>query len=419
VGTPHWVRGLLVLAGAVLLCSAQWSSFLQAQNSRKALSKEEVVGLLESGVPASRVGQLAREYGVGFEVAPDVESELKDAGAPDELLETLRKLGAKNPLATSQPPKPKPVPKSAAPPVLLIEATPGGAEVYIDDEPVGTTSSAGRLKLSHLSPGAHRVRLSLAGHRDYESSVALAAGITTPFAVTLEAAGFPAAPAGPATTSASGPATLGALLAAEAPAGRRGAYISDVAPGGPAEKAGLRSGYSILAIQDQPINSPQDAQRAMSHFQPGTTVRITYSDGQSIHSTQALLAARSSVTIPGAPTVAKGNGNPLAATPGSPTVSFNVAHDHGAGGTTYCVGVMTIGGGMIRYRSTDGLHVFDFPLSAIRQARRNAVYLAAFGAFHIRLKTGGNYNFVLHNAAGLPVPPDPVLLAIERARAHQ
>ena len=429
-GTPHWVRGLLVLAGAVLLCSAQWSSFLQAQNSRKALSKDEVIGLLESGVPPSRVGQLAREYGVGFEVTPDVESDLKDAGASDELLDTLRKLGAKNPLAAPQPAKPKPVPKSTAPPVLLIEATPGGAEVYIDDEPVGTTSSAGRLKLSRLSPGAHRVRLSLAGHRDYESNVTLAAGITTPFAATLEtagasgaanplAAGSSAAPVGPATSSAAGSATLGVLLAAQAPAGRRGAFISDVAPGGPAEKAGLRAGYSILAIQDQPINSPQDAQRAISQLQPGTNVGITYSDGQSIHSTQALLAARSSVALPATPAGSPGSGNPQASTPASPTVSFNVAHDHGAGGTTYCVGVMTIGGGMIRYRSTDGLHSFDFPLSAIRQARRNAVYLAAFGAFHIRLKTGGNYNFVLHNAAGLPVPPDPVLLAIEKALAHK
>jgi hypothetical protein len=427
---PLWVRGLLALAGAFLLCSGPWSSSLQAQNPRKALSKDEVIGLLESGVPPARVGQLAHQYGLAFAATPDVENELRDAGASDELLDALRKLGPKNPLSPSPPASSKSPAGSPGPPILLIEATPGGAEVYIDDEPVGTTSSSGRLKLSHLSPGEHRVRLSLSGHRDYESSVTLAAGTTTPFAATLDVAGAPsaanplaagssAAASGSQAASASGPATLGVLLAAQAPAGRRGAYISDVAPGGPAEKAGLRAGFSILMIQDQPINSPQDAQQAMSQFQPGTTVRITYSDGQNIQTTQAQLAARSGVTLPATPTAPPTSGSSQTGTPGAGIVSFNVAHDHGAGGTTYCVGIMTIGGGMIRYRSTDGLHSFDFPLSAVRQARRNAVYLAVFGAFHIRLKTGGNYNFVLHNAAGLPVPPDPVLLAIEQALAHR
>jgi hypothetical protein len=100
-------------------------------------------------------------------------------------------------------------------------------------------------------------------------------------------------------------------------------------------------------------------------------------------------------------------------------VSFNVSHDHGAGGTNYCVGVLTIGAGMIRFRSINGIHSFNFPLSAIRQARRNAVYLAALGAFHIRLRTGGNYNFVLLNAEGQRQPPDAVLLAIEQALARK
>lgn len=423
---PLWVRGLLTLAGALLLGSGPWSSSLQAQNSRKALSKDEVIGLLESGVSSARVGQLSRQYGLAFVVSPDVENELRDAGATDELLDVLRKLGPKNLLAAPQPATPKPPPGSTGPPVLLIEARPGGAAVYIDDEPVGTTSSSGRLKLSQLSPGEHRVRLSLVGHRDFESSVTLAAGTTTPFAATLESAGAKNLLAGglaeppPASGASpgSGPATLGVLLAAQAPAGRRGAYISDVAPGGPAEKAGLRSGFSILTIQDQPINSPQDAQQAMSQFQPGTTVRITYSDGQNVQTTQALLAARSSVSLPATPTAPPTSGSPLTSTPGAAQVSFAVSHDHGAAGTNYCVGVMTIGAGMIRFRSSNGIHSFDFPLSAVRQARKNAVYLAILGAFHIRLKTGGNYNFVLLNAAGQPQPPDPVLLAIDQALGH-
>jgi hypothetical protein len=57
-------------------------------------------------------------------------------------------------------------------------------------------------------------------------------------------------------------------------------------------------------------------------------------------------------------------------------------------------------------------------LSGVREARRNAVYLSALGAFHIRLKTGGNYNFVLLNATGQIQPPDAVLFAIGQALGH-
>src|SRR5207245_6269475 len=62
-----------------------------------------------------------------------------------------------------------------APPVLLIEASPGGAEVYVDDERVGTSSAEGKFKISSLSAGQHTVRLSLAGQRDYEQPLELVA----------------------------------------------------------------------------------------------------------------------------------------------------------------------------------------------------------------------------------------------------
>jgi hypothetical protein len=86
-----------------------------------------------------------------------VESDPGQAGATDELLSLLRRLA----------------PKTAT---LLIESSPGGAHVYVDDEPWGTTSTEGRLKLTTLSPGQHRVRLSLDGYKDDSRDVALAAG---------------------------------------------------------------------------------------------------------------------------------------------------------------------------------------------------------------------------------------------------
>jgi hypothetical protein len=428
VDLPRLLWRSVAVVAVVLLSSSLLPLSLEAQTSRKALTKNEVIELLESGVSPTRVEQLARQYGLAFRITPEVETELLEAGATDELMGALRSLVPKDTLSTPQPEAPKSPERSTGPPVLLIEATPGGAQVYVDDEPVGTTSSSGHLKLSNLLPGEHGVRLSLPGHRDYETRVTLAAGETTPLAATLEAArassganpppagASEAALPGPATPSmVGGNATLGALLAREAPPGRRGAYISDIAPGGPAEKAGLRVGDSILMIEDRAINSPQDALQAVTQFQPGTVVRITYSDGQNVHTSRALLVARSSVSPPAAPAASLPSGNPPVGAVVRAQARFTVAHDHGSGGSDYCVGVMTIGGGMIQYRSTNGPHSFDFPLNAIREARRNAIYLAALGAFHIRLKKGGTFNFILLNAAGQFQSPDAVLLALDQA----
>lgn len=419
------LKSLVRRVGIVLLCGAVLPLCLQAQKSRKALTKNEVVELLESGVSPARVEELARQYGLAFSITPNVENELRDAGATDDLVSSLRSLPPKT--SSSRPVTPEPPKGSTGPPILLIEATPGGAQVYVDDEPVGTTSPAGRLKLSQLSPGEHRVRLSHPGKRDFETSVTLTAGETTPLSASLEgapaatnplAAGQPEPAARPSAPASPGGATLGVRLAAQAPPGTRGAYISDVAPGGPAERAGLRSGYSILSIEGRSVNSPQEAQRIVAQFLPGTKVDITYSDGRNVQTTGALLVARSSYAPPGQGTSPSAS-NPLGPPPAGPVSSFNVAHDHGQSGADYCVGTLTIGGGAIQYRSTTGVHAFAIPLGTIREARKNAVYLAALGAFHIRLKKGANYNFVVLNSLGQHQPPDGLLLAIEQAMGRQ
>ncbi len=106
-------------------------------------------------------------------------------------------------------------------------------------------------------------------------------------------------------------------------------------------------------------------------------------------------------------------------TPSAPVVTFLVEHDHGQTGRTYCVGMMVIGNGRLQYRTTNGQHSFDVALSDIREVKRNAVYLAALGAFHVRLKKGTNNNFVVVNAQGLAQPPDPLLDAVDRAMSQR
>jgi len=301
VGRRFWTTSLPILRHtlralpAALLVASLALPHLEAQTPKKPLTQSEVLELLKGDVPSTRVGEIARGRGISFAMTSETESELRDAGATEELIKTLRQLA----------PKPQ---APAAAPVLLIEATPGGAQVYVDDEPVGTTSPEGRLKLTRFSPGAHRVRLSLEGYRDVEQPVTLEAGQTARVTAALEAGSSPAPPSSPPSAN---------------------------------------------------------------------------------------------------PTTA--------AASGTATLSFPVVHDHGPPPPNYCTGIMTIGNGRVAYRSMNGIHSFEIPVSAIKEAKKNAVYLAAYGGFHIKLKKGTIYNFAVIDPLGQFQPPDALLSALDQA----
>ena len=159
----------------------------QDQQSSAPLSKNEVIQLLKSGMESAEIERVARKYGTSFEVTPGTEKELRDAGATEALLTALRESSPKPPAAKPSPATAAPAPPAAGPPILVIEAKPGGAQVYVDDEPVGKTSSEGKLRLSTLSPKKHHLRLSLEGYKDHEQSIELAGGETVRLVVSLDA----------------------------------------------------------------------------------------------------------------------------------------------------------------------------------------------------------------------------------------
>jgi formylglycine-generating enzyme required for sulfatase activity len=140
---------------------------LSAQEASEKLTVNEVIELLQSGVTPPRVEALARQRGIAFEIIPETENQLRGAGATEDLLKTLHGLAPR-------------------PSVLVIETKPGGATIYVDDEPVGKTSSEGRLRLSRLKIGERRLRFTLDGYRDSEHVVTVAEGETVRLVVTLE-----------------------------------------------------------------------------------------------------------------------------------------------------------------------------------------------------------------------------------------
>jgi serine protease Do len=53
-----------------------------------------------------------------------------------------------------------------------------------------------------------------------------------------------------------------------------GLVVTEVGRGGPADRAGIREGDAILAVNRQPIRSVQDFQQALQHIKPGEMVPV-------------------------------------------------------------------------------------------------------------------------------------------------
>jgi len=71
-------------------------------------------------------------------------------------------------------------------PALVIEGAPPGAQIFVDDRLTASTGSDGEAKISTLSPGQHRLRVTVNGYQDYEKDIDLLAGQTSSVAAKLE-----------------------------------------------------------------------------------------------------------------------------------------------------------------------------------------------------------------------------------------
>jgi hypothetical protein len=123
------------------------------------LTREQVLQLVAGGVPSQRAADLVKQRGVDFL-------------ADDQYLETLRVAGANETLLAAVREG------SAASLGELVVATSANAEVYLDGHPQGRAGAQGELAVK-VKPGAHALKVSLAGKKDFEQSVTLAARQTT------------------------------------------------------------------------------------------------------------------------------------------------------------------------------------------------------------------------------------------------
>jgi len=97
---------------AALICALLWlPSGRGQQRPPSPLTENAVIGLLKAGVSSRRIATLVRQRGIGFKLTPEVENQLRRAGADIYVLETLREL---SPIPVGSTPQSQPPEKSAA-----------------------------------------------------------------------------------------------------------------------------------------------------------------------------------------------------------------------------------------------------------------------------------------------------------------
>ncbi len=112
---------LMILAGALAVMTAM---------AEQPLTQDDVTLLLLGGAPSEKIVKLVEQRGIDFQLTPEVAKKLKDAGATDELLGVMSRVGSHpQPSATSAPAAP-----AAAAPAPAPAATP-------PPSPAGTSQS--------------------------------------------------------------------------------------------------------------------------------------------------------------------------------------------------------------------------------------------------------------------------------------
>jgi formylglycine-generating enzyme required for sulfatase activity len=132
----------------------------------KVLSKEQVLQLVAGHVPSARAAMLVKQHGIDF--LPDEEylKTLRLAGGDDELIDIVREAG------------------KAVTADLVVTTSPDAA-VYLDGALQGKADAQGQLAVK-AKLGAHALKISLKGKKDFEQSVTLATREATKIEARLE-----------------------------------------------------------------------------------------------------------------------------------------------------------------------------------------------------------------------------------------
>jgi regulator of sigma E protease len=167
-------------------------------------------------------------------------------------------------------------------PALVAPVAPGAAGPV---EPFDLVVAAGGKRVQHS--GQLRRALDAARCAPLDLTVLREQAVPAPGAAlstygTIELRGVPTCSAGKPSLALADPGVS--------------TYIAAVAPGSPAEKAGLRRGDAIAAVNGHPVRSYRDINARSSDFKPEEQVKLALADGRSVSLVPAQQPERDELT---------------------------------------------------------------------------------------------------------------------------
>ncbi len=171
------------------------------------------------------------------------------------------------------------------------------------------------------------------------------------------------------------------------------------------------SGGPLFNIQGQVIGITSAGVVAEGAQNLNFAVPIDYARPLISSKNSALPIADFSKKMGATPKAGAVRGNASAASD-EPLGAWRVVHDHGNVFETFCVGVFYFTSDKIGFTNDSNVHVWEVPRTAMRETAKNAVYGSDKQAFHVRLVTGTNYNFIAVNDQLQFLPSDPILIAL-------
>jgi serine/threonine-protein kinase len=87
--------------------------------------------------------------------------------------------------------------------------------------------------------------------------------------------------------------------------------------------------------------------------------------------------------------------------------SYRVAHLHG--GDQKCIGTLTISKTHVAFKAESGPHSFNVAVDDVKELKKNGPFSAKY-SFHIKLKTGDNYNLVRMSGDNQIQPADEIMV---------
>ena len=184
--------------------------------------------------------------------------------------------------------------KSGATAAVSITSTPAGAEIFVDQNFVGNTPSS-----IAVPTGKRLISVRKQGYRDWERALAVSGGTVNLNAELVSGSNLPAAesvasthnppqqtrpaasPDPPTESSArvdveSGSGWIGIVTKDD---GTNRVVISKIVAESAAAHAGLQVGDTILELNGAPVKSGEQFDVAISHYKPGSQVRVSYIRG--------------------------------------------------------------------------------------------------------------------------------------------